>query len=225
MLKQFTNRIYHALVLGVGISAAISSAVGQEVAAWQINQAASMLVFNTTKAGTAGVGGTTETMEFKKFRGGLSAKGQMELTIELASVDSGIAIRDERLTTLFWNVAAQPTVSFAGQLSNDDMKKIAVGKEPMVVMVAGQLTMAGQSKPVTAQLQVTFVNKKLHVSTRQPIVVKADEFGLTTGAEALRAIMGLNYLSTSVPVTFSLVLDMAASTKVGTDTKLPPSAW
>lgn len=228
MFQKLTHTIARTLVLvaAVGCSmGSIGSASAQEALAWQIHQPASSLTFNTTKSGAAGVGGVTETMRFKNFKGGLSGKGQIELTIDLSSVDSGIAIRDERLQNMFWNVAAHPSVSFVGQLSADDMKNIAAGKASNAVMVEGQLTMAGQAKPIKAALQVIPAQHKLYVSTRQPIVINANDFGLNAGVEALRTIMGLNYLSTSAPVTFALELNMASSVKAMSESKLPPSAW
>lgn len=223
MFKQLTQRLSLALIFIaiVGLSGTVSPVMAQESSAWQIHQPTSSLTFNTTKSGAAGVGGITETMRFKSFKGGLSSQGKIELTIDLSSVDTGISIRDERLQTMFWNVATHPTVNFSGQLSSEEMKKISAGKESIVVMVEGQLTMAGQTKPIKTQLQVTPTNHKLYVSTRQPIVINANDFGLNAGVEALRAIMGLNYLSTSAPVTLSLELNMASSAKIMSENKLP----
>jgi hypothetical protein len=89
--------------------------------------------------------------------------------------------------------------------------------------------MAGQSKLIKTQLRVTALEGKWWVSTRTPIVVKADDFGLTSGVEALRAIMGLNYLSSSAPVNFQLemvpaVVHVEAKSKPAAVT-LPSSAW
>jgi polyisoprenoid-binding protein YceI len=228
MFQKLTHAVAHTLVLIAAIVCSIGSigsATAQETLAWQIHQPSSSITFNTTKSGAAGVGGVTETMRFKSFKGGLSSKGQIELTIDLSSVDSGIAIRDERLQNMFWNVAAHPSVSFVGQLSAEDIKNIAAGKASNAVMVEGQLTMAGQAKPIKAALQVIPAQHKLYVSTRQPIVINANDFGLNAGVEALRTIVGLNYLSTSAPVTFALELNMASSAKTMSESKLPPSAW
>lgn len=228
MFQKLTHAVAHTLVLIAAIVCSIGSigsATAQETLAWQIHQPSSSITFNTTKSGAAGVGGVTETMRFKSFKGGLSSKGQIELTIDLSSVDSGIAIRDERLQNMFWNVAAHPSVSFVGQLSAEDIKNIAAGKASNAVMVEGQLTMAGQAKPIKAALQVIPAQHKLYVSTRQPIVINANDFGLNAGVEALRTIVGLNYLSTSAPVTFALELNMASSANTMSESKLPPSAW
>jgi polyisoprenoid-binding protein YceI len=171
---------------------------------WQVNASSSSLTFNTTKSGSAGVGGITEIMRFTRYEGDLNKLGHIELKIDLTSIDSGIPIRDERLQTMLWNVGQYPSVTFSAKISPETMRNLT--KEPMVLEVHGLLTMAGQSQPVKTQLQVTPVNGKVLVSTLRPILVKADDFGLSSGVEALRAIMGLNYLSSTVPVNFQLEL-------------------
>jgi polyisoprenoid-binding protein YceI len=211
-----TRSIGKSLLFPLALGLTTAMAFASETApSWMVNTAASTLTFNTTKAGTAGVGGITEIMRFTRYEGGVDAKGRISFKIDLTSIDSGIAIRDERLQTMFWNVGTQPSVTFSAQLSPETLQKLS--KEAMVLDVDGQLTMAGQTKPAKTQLQVTPVNGKVLVSTRRPILVKADDFGLTPGVEALRAIMGLNFLSSSVPVNFSLemtqkVAEKAAST-------------
>ena len=188
---------------------------------WQVNPTASSLTFNTTKAGVAGVGGITETMRFTRYEGGLDAQGRIQFKIDLTSIDSGIGIRDERMQSLLFNVGSYPSVTFAAQIKPETQKKLS--QEPVVLDVDGQLTMAGQSKPVKAQLLAYSVNGKVMVSTRQPILIKADDFGLTAGVEALRAIVGLNFLGSTVPVTFQLELTKPAAKAAMR--AVPPSAW
>jgi polyisoprenoid-binding protein YceI len=73
--------------------------------------------------------------------------------------------------------------------------------------LTGQLTLAGQSKPVVAKVRVGALGAGLiGVSTRAPIVVDASDFGLRAGVEALREVMGLNMLSAAAPVSFALVM-------------------
>ncbi len=209
---RFTRSSVSAVVLCAGaiwatMTVAIALDKGQ---AWTIDAAASSLTFNTTKSGTAGVGGVLETMQFKRFSGCLDHDGRIQLKIDLSSVDSGIAIRDERMQSMLWNVQQYPVAIFSAQLKPEDVARLA--QEPIVLPVDGQLTLAGQSKPVKAQLQVTpMTGDTLLVSARQPVLVKSEEFGLKDGVEALRAVMGLNYLSSSAPVTFHLVLHKAGA--------------
>jgi polyisoprenoid-binding protein YceI len=174
--------------------------------AWGIDTQASSLTFVTTKAGAAGVGGITETARFKRYEGGMDAGGKISLSIDLASVDSGIEIRDERLRTMLWNVKATPIANFTAQLPAAALQTL--GTSGQTVEVEGQLSMAGQTKPVAASLSVTQLGQgKLLVSTRAPIVVNANDFGLKDGVEALRAAVGLNFLASSAPVQVSLLLN------------------
>lgn len=182
----------------------------QSAPAWRINPSASSLSFSTTKAGSAGVGGITEVMRFRSFKGGLDTQGRIHLDIELKSVDSGIALRDERLQTMLWNVSSQPAVHFSAQIQPEVWRTLQQGHASMTIALDGVLTMAGKSKSVQSQLTVALVGDKLLVSTRYPIIVNANDFDLQGGVEALRAIMGLNFIATSAPVTFQLELVRAS---------------
>lgn len=49
-------------------------------------------------------------------------------------------------------------------------------------------------------------DNKLMVSSFQPIIINANEFGLVAGVEKLRDIAGLSSISQAVPVSFVLTL-------------------
>ena len=210
-----------SLALALSALSALPAAASDAPLPWQVNPSTSSLTFNTTKAGTAGVGGITETMRFSRYEGGLDAQGRIQFKIDLSSIDSGIGIRDERMQSLLFKVGTYPSVTFSAQIKPEEQKKMT--QEAVVMDVEGQLTMAGQSKPVKAQLLAYSLNGKVMVSTRKPILIKADDFGLTEGVEALRAIVGLNFLSSTVPVTFQLELSKPAAKAAMS--ALPPSAW
>jgi polyisoprenoid-binding protein YceI len=173
--------------------------------AWAVNTAQSNLNFVTTKAGQPGVGGIDEVQSFKSFSGGLSAQGQIRLAIDLTSVKTGVDIRDERIQNMF-GVKLTPQAVFTAQLAPAALEGL---NRPGVqnIEVQGQLSIAGQTKPATALLQVTRLGaNQLSVATRSPIVINAADFGLRAGVEAMREVMGLNFLSSSAPVTFNLLL-------------------
>ncbi len=213
MKPSFFHRLLRAVATIFVLAAALWGGAGAVMAKSPIQPLRilsdnSVLSFNTTKAGAAGVGGVIETMEFKRFEGGLDAQGRMSLKIDLTSIDSGIGIRDERMRSLLWNVGQYPSVTFSGQVMQQSLP--AKAGETVILDVQGELTMAGQSKPVTAHLQVSAFQDKWLVSTRKPIIVKADDFNLTAGVDALRSIAGLHYLSSSVTVAFQLELQPLA---------------
>jgi polyisoprenoid-binding protein YceI len=176
-------------------------------AAWQIDSAKSTLNFVTTKAGQAGVGGVGEVQSFGQFAGGMSSGGDINFTVTLASVATGVDIRDERLRTMLFNVKDMPLAAFAARIDPAALRDLGPGSVKDID-VAGQLTLAGQSKPLAAKLRVARLGStQLSVATRAPIVVDAAQFGLKPGVEALREVMGLNFLATSAPVSLQLVLN------------------
>ncbi len=174
--------------------------------AWKIDALQSNLNFVTTKAGQPGVAAVAENQVFKRFSGGMDAQVKMTLTIDLASVDTGVEIRDERMRTMLWNVKATPQAVFTAQLNTVALSSLS-NAGTTDLEVAGALTMAGQTKPVTAKLRVNRIGaNQLLVVTRTPIIINSNDFGLKAGVEALREIMGLNVLSPSAPVSFALQL-------------------
>jgi polyisoprenoid-binding protein YceI len=176
-------------------------------AAWRIDAANSNINFVTMKAGQAGAGGIGEVQRFSRFNGGMTTGGRVSFDVDLASVDTGVEIRDERLRTMLFNVKATPRANFVAQMEPALIQAVpAAGSRD--VDLAGELTLAGQTKPVAAKLRVTrLAGGTLQVATRAPIVVDANQYGLKPGVEAMREVMGLNFLASAAPVTFSLVLN------------------
>jgi polyisoprenoid-binding protein YceI len=199
-----------ALVVTAATLVACASGTGSTPIAntgWAIDGAQSSLNFVTTKAGQAGVGGIGEVQSFKRFTGGMDAAGQIKLVIDLASVDTGVEIRDERLRTMLWNIKATPQATFTAKLSANDLAKLS-GDAVSDIDVAGQLELAGQAKPVTAKLRTMRLGGgKIMVTTRAPIIINSNDFGLKPGVEAMREVMNLNFLASTAPVNFSLVLN------------------
>jgi polyisoprenoid-binding protein YceI len=175
---------------------------------WAVDTGKSSLTFVTTKAGQAGVGGIGEVQTFKRFSGGLDTAGQIKLVIDLASVDTGVEIRDERMRTMLWNVKATPSATFTAKLSPENMTQLG-SNASTDLDVAGSLELAGQTKPVTAKLRASRTADGMMVVTRAPIVVNSNDYGLKAGVEAMREVMGLNFLASTAPVSFALVLGPA----------------
>jgi polyisoprenoid-binding protein YceI len=173
---------------------------------WAIDNNQSTLNFVTTKAGQPGVAGINETQVFKRYAGGIDQSGKISLNIDLASVDTGVEIRDERLRTMLWNVKATPQATFTAQLPTEMLNTIG-NASSQAIELKGQLQMGGQTKPVVANVRVSkLASNQLLVVTSQPILVNANDYGLRAGVEAMREVMGLNFLAASAPVSFTLVL-------------------
>lgn len=178
-------------------------------AAWQIDNARSELSFVTTKAGKAGTASVLEVQQFKQFKGSLSDGGDIVLTIELASVSTGVELRDQRLRELLFTTAKFPQASFSAKIDSAPLKTLKTGQFKDLEL-RGQLTLSGVTQDVSAALRVVALeNGQLQVSTRQPLLVNLQNFGLQKGVETLQSMMSLAVVSATAPVSLSLHLNPA----------------
>jgi polyisoprenoid-binding protein YceI len=103
--------------------------------------------------------------------------GSADVTIDVASVDTGVAKLDDHLKTKdFFDAAEYPTIAFKSTKFRFEGEKVTA--------VDGDLTLHGQTKPVT--LTVTRVACKPHPVTKEPrcgadaeAKIKRSDFGMT----------------------------------------------
>jgi polyisoprenoid-binding protein YceI len=167
--------------------------------AWQLQPADSGLSFVSIKKDSVG-----EVMHFKKLTGSLDNSGTAVLSVPLATVDTGVPIRDERMRDLLFQVAQYPKATFQGII---DMKTVAALKagDQVHVPVKGQLSLHGRSAEISADTLATkLADGRLSVVTTQPVIVNTGEFGLNNGVKKLMELAGLPTISKAVPVTFAL---------------------
>ena len=198
-----------AAVSTILLAACTTGTVTEQTTAqnWQVDNARSSFTFVTTKAGQPGTNAITEVSSFKRVAGGVSSVGQIEMLVDLTSIDTGFEIRDDRVKSMLFNVGVTPQAKFTAKIESSTIRSIpANGFKD--VDVAGQLTISGQTKPVAARLRVSQLGAgALQVATIAPIVINANDYGIGKGVEALREIMGLNLLSPAAPVSFNLVMN------------------
>ena len=175
-------------------------------AAWRVDSSQSTLSFVTAKAGTPGVGGIEEVQAFRQVGGSVGDDGKLQFNVDLSSVETHIPLRDDRLKDLLFKVVDYPQAVFTGAVDVHRFDVLRVGTSADLELT-GQLTIAGQSRPLSANLRVVkLASNALLVGTRIPIVVNLKDYGLLDGVEALRSVMNLNVLASSAPVSFSVVL-------------------
>ena len=166
---------------------------------WQLNNTLSQLNFLTTKAGNI-----TETHSFKSISGGINDAGEIHISIDTASIDTLIPIRDERMRAILLKSEAFPSADFKGIIDAAALKDLSPGSSK-VIDVQGELTLVGASIPVVTTVLATKVNgRALLVNTLKPILLDAGNLGLAAAVEELRELAGLPSISLSVPVVFTL---------------------
>ena len=146
-----------------------------------------------------------ENNVFKRVSGSISERGRVSVSVDLSSVETGIGIRNERLQKMLFQVANFPTATIEAVLSDSQGAALQAGGD-QTESVSVNISLHGKTVSKTAHVSVSASGGDVRVTTTQPIVITAQEFGLEAGVAALQQIAGLNAISRSIPVTVDLSL-------------------
>lgn len=169
------------------------------LANWQVDPSSSDIQFVSIKKNTI-----AETHHFTQFGGQLTTNGDLSFAIELASVESLIPIRNERMQQMLFEVAAFPKATVTANVSAE-LNKLKSGLNQLS-QVPATLSLHGKSQALLLDLNVVKAGNDLIVTTRKPIIINAKDFALDAGIEALRKVAGLDSIAQAVPVSVSLIL-------------------
>lgn len=170
--------------------------------AWTVDKDASSLSYVSIKANEI-----AEINRFETVTGTVSAEGAATIEIDLASVQTGVDIRDERMRDIFFVVADNPTATVTAQIDPVAFESLGLG-ESTTTTLKGNLTLKGVEAPFQTDVTVTRAgaDSVLAVSDA-PVIVSADALELTDGLAQLQELAGLPSITPVVPVTFSLVFE------------------
>jgi len=174
---------------------------GAAQAHWSLDNDASSLSFVTVKAEHV-----AEVHTFDSLSGTIGDSGDVEITIELASVNTMIAIRNERMQEMLFGTNLFPEASITGSINLDALTGMDAGAS-VARQIDFELSLHGQSVAMAADVQITRTAEGAVVSTLKPVVVMSDSFALTAGVEKLREVAGLPSISRAVPVSFTIVFE------------------
>ncbi len=146
-----------------------------------------------------------EVHAFRQLSGSINNKGEVRVSIHLASVDTNIAIRNERMQSLLFDVKKFAAANILAKVDGGKLKAMKSGdsyQEGVDIV----LSLHGIDKKITTALSVVKLSDgSIRVSSVRPVIIAAQDFGLSGGVEALRVVANLPVISTAVPVTFNLV--------------------
>lgn len=168
---------------------------------WSLNNDASTLSFVTIKAEHV-----AEVHTFDVLSGEIEDDGSVEITIELASVNTLIPIRNERMQAMLFETNLFPEATITADIDLDQVIAMSPGSSE-AIQLNFSLSMRETSRSYTAEVLVTRLEDGLLASTLKPVIVTAEEFDLVTGVEALREVAGLPSISRAVPVSFTVLFD------------------
>ena len=181
-----------ALALGIALSAPAA-------AEWSLDNDASELNYISIKSGHTG-----EVNGFKELSGSLE-DGRAEITIDLASVDTGVDSRDERMRDMFFKVGDFPNAELTAEFEATLVKNLFPG-DMNRARVTGELTLQGETRELELPVRLLRMDEDTLVATSAaPVVINAADFGLNESLKALREVAGLETISRAVPVHFNLV--------------------
>lgn len=184
------------------LALALVAAAGSASAQWALNSDASSVDFISVKNAKV-----AELHHFKNLQGSVDKNGEANVTIALASVETMIPIRNERMQSMLFEVEEFPQATVSTDV---DLKRISSMKTGQSFVQPAQLALSlhGKEQTLSADLRIVKLRKnKLLVTTVRPVIVNADDFSLGKGVEALREVAQLLSISTAVPITASLVFE------------------
>lgn len=143
-----------------------------------------------------------ETHTFNTVSGMISDSGAM-VTIDPASVNTGVSIRDDRMKAALFDVEKYTSITIKADVT-DAMSDLQAG-QPKMVDVPATLALHGVEKEVSLKALVSKnADDSVSVSSVQPVLVRAEDYGLTDGVKKLAEMVGDIEIADAVPVSFVL---------------------
>lgn len=208
-LRPFAPAAAIAAALALGLSAcaqpSATDAPAAEAAtpvtdgAWALDPASSRLAYVSIKAGEI-----AENNRFETLSGSVAADGTASIAIDLASVNTGVDIRNERMREIFFEVAGNPQAMVTAKLDPAAFAGLAVGQS-ITRPLKATLALKGVESAIEAEVLVTrAAEDQVTVVPTAPVIISTDMFELTDELGELRALAQLPSITPAVPVTFTL---------------------
>ncbi|MFT4713497.1 MAG: polyisoprenoid-binding protein YceI [Candidatus Azotimanducaceae bacterium] len=146
-----------------------------------------------------------ESHSFERISGHVTSAGQAAIQIDLASVQTQIPIRNERIGSMLFNIAQFPKLEVLAGIDVMAITKMEQGATQSLDLTA-KTTLHGMTANVKLPLIITrLAGDRFQVVTTKPVIIYGHQFGLGEGIEALQVIAKLSSITPAVPVTFSLI--------------------
>jgi len=171
-------------------------------AAWTLDDNASALRFATVKNDTV-----AETHKFTKISGSWQDDGLAKITIDVASLDTLVPIRNERMLSHLFENTKYPEITATAQINPQLVKDMAVGSNQQIKTELN-VTIREQKQTVVTELAISkLTDGRIVVSTVAPVLVNAVNYKLDAGVTKLKEIAKLQRIEMIVPVTFQVTLN------------------
>ncbi len=174
------------------------------LAHWQLDSQHALINFISIKNNQI-----AEIHQFDSLQGHIDSDGKAVVVISLASVNTGIDIRNQRMQEHLFSTADFPQATISTQLDAEWLNGLQQGRA-YASELDFTVDLHGQQQTVKAFVGLIIdSNGNMHVETIKPTVIDATQFGLINGIIKLQELAGLSSIATAVPVTFALVFKPA----------------
>lgn len=188
-----------ALILTAACSQAPAEPAPLAQGSWSVDASASSLSYVSVKAGEI-----AEANRFSGLSGSVTPEGAASLEIDLATIETKVDIRNERMRDIFFEVAQHPKATVTAQIDPAAFATLGVG-ESLTQPLEATLTVKGVTAPVETQVSVTRTSENgVLVTSIEPVIVDAGALELTEGLAKLQELAGLPSITPAVPVSFSI---------------------
>lgn len=169
---------------------------------WHLDGESSRLSFVTGKNGD-----TAEIHRFLVLHGTVDRKGAAALRIEMDSVSSGIPLRDERMREDLFDVDQFAEATVKAQIDLRPINDLANGAQ-IELRLPLTVTLHGRSHSYNALLLATRLDeRRFQVVTLEPLILRAEDYGLLPGLQRLRKFAKLKSINPTVPVNAVLIFN------------------
>lgn len=165
---------------------------------WTLDGDMSKIAFGSVKNDYNG-----EVHSFSDLSGKVDAEGNVEIEIPLASVETLIDIRNERMREFVFNNS--PTAKLSAAVDMAALEQLEIG-DAMVAETDATLSMLGQDTALFTDLFILRVTEdKVMVTTDGMVMVATDEIGIDAGIDKLQELASLDSITRVTPVTLRLM--------------------
>ena len=180
------------------LAAALLFAGSAVAETWTLDGDASRLAFGSIKKDTVG-----EVHGFEALEGKVAADGTVTVTIDLASVETWIDIRNERMIEHVF--AKTPTATLTAQVDMDELAGLEAGAGTLID-VEGTLSFLGRDVPVETEMYVVrLTDDTVLATTNDMLFVPAASLGIDAGLDKLMELAKLPGITRTSPVTMRLM--------------------
>ena len=169
-------------------------------AQWELISSDSVVNFVSVKKSKVG-----EIHHFSGLEGKIEANGSVSFNIDLASVETNIPVRNDRMKSMLFEVVEFPKAKLSGEIDLTHLSNLKVGGSYQD-SIEFALSLHGISQQILSDLMIIkLTDNQIMVTSIKPVIINAEDYKLSEGVEMLRSVAKLSSISMAVPVTFSLV--------------------